>query len=113
MGLGDILNKLGLAEISADSKFRPRSTPESSAAHLCALTVDTETGDVKIEKYAVAEDCGRIINKAIVEGQLHGAVVHGIGGALLEKLVYDGDGNLLTTSFHGLQHSKFNGQSEY
>ena len=97
--LGELLSRLGLEEISADSKFTPKSIPESSGVHLCAITLDTETGDVRIEKYAIAEDCGRIINKAIVEGQLHGGVVCGIGGALLEKLVYDNDGNLLTTSF--------------
>ncbi|MGI0083534.1 MAG: xanthine dehydrogenase family protein molybdopterin-binding subunit, partial [Nitrososphaerales archaeon] len=99
LGLGEILDRLGLSEISADSKFTPKSTAQSSGAHLCALTLDIETGAVKIERYVVAEDCGRIINKAIVEGQLHGAVAHGVGGSLLEKLVYDADGNLLTTNF--------------
>ncbi len=99
MGLAEILDRLGLKEISADSKFTPKSTPESDAAHLCALTLDTKTGDIRIEKYAIIEDSGRIINKAIVEGQIHGGVVYGIGGALLEKLVYDKDGDLLTTNF--------------
>jgi carbon-monoxide dehydrogenase large subunit len=71
----------------------------SSAAHLCALTLDVETCKVNITKYLVVEDCGRMINKAIVEGQLHGGVVHGIGGALLERLVYDNEGNPLASTF--------------
>ena len=73
--LGELLSRLGLEEISADSKFTPKSIPESSGVHLCAITLDTETGDVRIEKYAIAEDCGRFINKAFVEGQLHGGEV--------------------------------------
>ncbi len=96
--LGEILDKLGLDEISTDLKFASKGTTEhASGVHLCALSLDTETGVARIEKYVVADDCGRIINKAIVEGQLHGGVVNGVGGALLEKLVHDGDGNLLTT----------------
>jgi aerobic carbon-monoxide dehydrogenase large subunit len=98
--LDEVLDRLQLSELSAESKFAVRgSEAYSSAAHLCAVVLDTETGRVRIEKYAVAEDCGRIINKAIVEGQIHGGVLCGVGGALLEKLVYDDDGNLLTTSF--------------
>jgi CO/xanthine dehydrogenase Mo-binding subunit len=71
----------------------------SSGVHLCALTLDVELGKVKIEKYFVVEDCGRMINKTIVEGQLHGGVLHGSGGALLERLAYDEEGNLLSSTF--------------
>ncbi|HZW57518.1 MAG TPA: xanthine dehydrogenase family protein molybdopterin-binding subunit [Nitrososphaerales archaeon] len=100
IGLGEIVDKLGMSEISADSKFAAKSTAShSSGVHLCALSLDTETGMVRIEKYVIVEDCGRIINKAIVEGQLHGGVISGVGGALLEKMVYDNDGNLLTSDF--------------
>jgi aerobic carbon-monoxide dehydrogenase large subunit len=99
MGLGEIIERLGLAEISADSKYSVRSMAHSSGVHLCALTLDTETGLARIERYAVAEDSGRIINKAIVEGQLQGGVINGVGGALLEEMAYDDNGNLLTTNF--------------
>ncbi len=71
----------------------------STGAHLCAVTLDAETGMVKIWKYVVVEDCGRMINEAVVEGQLQGGVVHGVGGALLEELDYDEEGNLLSTNF--------------
>ena len=53
-------------------------------------------------RYIVSEDCGRMINPNVVEGQIFGGVVQGIGGVLLEDFVYDGDGNPLTTHVHGL-----------
>jgi aerobic carbon-monoxide dehydrogenase large subunit len=100
IGLGEFVDKLGMSQISAESNFAAKSTmSHSSGVHLCAVSLDAETGKARIEKYVIAEDCGRIINKAIVEGQLHGGVINGLGGALLEQLVYDNDGNLLTTSF--------------
>jgi len=71
----------------------------SSGVHVCALTLDTELGTVKIVKYVVVEDCGRMINRQIVEGQLEGGVVHAVGGSLFEKLAYDDHGNLLTGTF--------------
>ena len=97
--LKEAAKKLPSGKISASSKFKLRSMTYSSAAHVCALTLDVETCKVNITKYLVVEDCGRMINKAIVEGQLHGGVVHGIGGALLERLVYDNEGNPLASTF--------------
>jgi carbon-monoxide dehydrogenase large subunit len=97
--LTDILAKQHIDEISGDSVFNLGAMAYSSGVHLCALTLDVELAKVKVVKYLVVEDCGRMINKTIVEGQLHGGVVHGIGGALLERLVYDEDGNLLNSLF--------------
>jgi carbon-monoxide dehydrogenase large subunit len=94
----EILEKLGLTEISAESAYRLSSMDYSSGVHLCALTLDVELGKVKIVKYVLVEDCGRMINKTIVEGQLHGGVIHAVGGALFEKLAYDDQGNLLTST---------------
>ena len=71
----------------------------SSAMHAAHVEVDTETGEVAVLDYAVVEDCGTIVNPTIVEGQIHGGVAQGIGGALLEHLVYDSRGQLVTTSF--------------
>ena len=96
--LAQILEKLGPGEISAESRFRLASMDYSSGVHLCALTLDVELGKAKIVKYVVVEDCGRMINKTIVEGQLHGGVIHAVGGALFEKLAYDDQGNLLTST---------------
>jgi len=71
----------------------------SAAAHVAVVQVDLETFEVKVLRYAVVHDCGREINPMIVEGQVHGATVHGIAAALLEEFVYDEQGQLLTTSF--------------
>ncbi len=70
----------------------------TNGAHLAVVRVDVETGEVRLLTYAVVEDCGRIINPAIVDGQVRGGVAQGIGGALYEECVYDGAGQLLTTS---------------
>ena len=63
------------------------------------VEVDPATGEVKIIKYAVHHDCGRMINPMIVEGQIRGGVAQGVGGALYERIVYDGEGQPLTTTF--------------
>jgi CO/xanthine dehydrogenase Mo-binding subunit len=69
------------------------------AVHLCEVAVDTETGKIAIERYLVAADIGRAINPLIVEGQIVGGVVMGLGGTLLEELAYDADGQFQTGSF--------------
>jgi carbon-monoxide dehydrogenase large subunit len=66
--------------------------------HVAVVEVDPDTGRVALKRYALVEDCGRVINPMIVEGQIHGAVAQGIGEALLESVVYDGDGQLLTAT---------------
>lgn len=68
------------------------------AAHLARVAVDPETGQVRVLDYLAAQDVGRAINPAEVEGQIHGGVVQGIGWALLEGMLYDEDGQLLTST---------------
>ena len=63
------------------------------------MEVDTETGMVKIRKYACVDDVGTIVNPLIVEGQVHGGLAQGIAQALYEEAVYDADGNLTTGTF--------------
>ena len=70
----------------------------TNAVHVAKVEVDPATGRVRLLDYVVAHDCGRVINPRIVEGQVHGGVAQGIGGALLEELVYDEQGQLLTGS---------------
>ncbi|HET9716970.1 MAG TPA: xanthine dehydrogenase family protein molybdopterin-binding subunit [Pseudolabrys sp.] len=70
----------------------------SNACHVAIVNVDIETGHVKVEKFLVAEDAGRIINPMIADGQVHGGVAQGIGNALLEEIVYDEAGGILTAS---------------
>lgn len=71
----------------------------ANATHACTCEVDTQTGKVTLLRYIVSEDVGPMINPAIVEGQIAGGTVQGIGGALMENLVYDDDGNPLATTF--------------
>jgi len=71
----------------------------ASAAHAAHVELDSETGAVRILRYVVVEDCGTIVNPLIVDGQVHGGVAQGIGGALYEDLVYDDAGNLVAGSF--------------
>jgi len=70
----------------------------SNACHLAVVEVDIETGGVRIERFMVVEDAGRLINPMIVDGQIHGGVAQGIGNALLEEILYDERGNILTAS---------------
>jgi len=67
--------------------------------HVAVVEVDADTGCVRLLRYAIAYDIGRAVNPMIVDGQLVGALAQGIGGALFEELVYDEQGQLLTTTF--------------
>jgi 2-furoyl-CoA dehydrogenase large subunit len=71
----------------------------SAAAHVALVEIDPGTFEITVRRYGVVHDCGHKINPLIVEGQVHGATVHGIAAALLEEFVYDDSGQLLTTSF--------------
>ena len=71
----------------------------ANASHVCTCEVDVTTGAVTNDRYIVSEDCGPMINPNVVEGQIAGGSVQGIGGALFEHLVYDEDGNPLATTF--------------
>jgi carbon-monoxide dehydrogenase large subunit len=83
--------------ISESATYDPPGT-FSNACHAVIVAVDVETGGVKIERYVVAEDAGRLINPMIADGQVHGGVAQGIGNALLEEIIYDEDGNILTAT---------------
>jgi aerobic carbon-monoxide dehydrogenase large subunit len=71
----------------------------SGGSHCAIVEVDAETGLVTVERYVVAEDCGALINPAIVEGQIRGGVAQGIGAVLLERSAYDEDGNFQSATF--------------
>ncbi|MCV7282483.1 xanthine dehydrogenase family protein molybdopterin-binding subunit [Mycolicibacterium flavescens] len=71
----------------------------ANATHACTCEVDIETGRVTLTRYIVSEDVGPMINPNVVEGQIAGGTVQGIGGALLEDMVYDADGNPLSSTF--------------
>jgi len=70
----------------------------SNACHVAIVEVDADTGRVVVERYVVAEDAGRLINPMIAEGQVHGGIAQGIGNALLEEIIYDENGSILTAN---------------
>jgi carbon-monoxide dehydrogenase large subunit len=85
-------------ELEVTKIYDPVFGTTSSATHIVALEIDPKTYKVTIHRYVVAEDCGRVINPMIVDGQIHGGVAQGIGAALYEEVVYDETGQLLTAS---------------
>jgi carbon-monoxide dehydrogenase large subunit len=85
--------------LEATHAFDPPSLTFSSGTHVCEVEIDPETGYLTIPRYTIVEDCGRVLNPRIVEGQLHGATAQGLGGALFEQVVYDRDGQCLSATF--------------
>lgn len=86
------------AGLAAREVFDPPAIAFSYAAHAAMVEVNPATGQVGVRRYVVAHDCGTVVNPVLVEGQLHGGVVQGIGAALQEELCYDEAGQLLTTT---------------
>jgi aerobic carbon-monoxide dehydrogenase large subunit len=76
--------------------FDPRREAWGYGAHVCVVSINRETGEPKIEKLVLVDDCGVLINPMIVEGQIHGGVAQGLGEALREQMVYSEDGQVLT-----------------
>ena len=70
----------------------------TNGAHLAVAEVDVETGKVRVLRYVAVDDCGRIVNPALVEGQIAGGIAQGLGGALSEHCVYDDAGQLLSAT---------------
>jgi aerobic carbon-monoxide dehydrogenase large subunit len=86
--------------LEATVRFRPERFPTwSNATHLCVVEIDRDTCIPRVLRYIVSEDCGPMINPTVVDGQIFGGVVQGLGGALLEDFVYDEAGNPLTATF--------------
>ena len=83
--------------LTAAATYDPAGT-FSNACHAALVEVDPETGGVAVDRFVVVEDAGILMNPMIVDGQLHGGVTQGIAGALYEEIVYDEEGNILTTS---------------
>ena len=85
--------------LDADATYDPVNFNFPHGTHLCAVEVDTETGQVSMRKYACCDDIGNIINPLIVAGQVHGGLVQGIAQALWEEAVFDDSGTLVSGSF--------------
>ena len=85
--------------LAAACDYQPPAITYTNGAHVAEVEVDLETGQVRLTRYIVVHDCGRMINPMMVEGQVHGAVVHGIGMTLYEWMRYDDDGQPQTVTF--------------
>ncbi len=86
-------------ELEATGHYDAGGGTYSNGSHAGIVEVDPDTGTFRILRYCVVEDCGTMINPMVVEGQVHGGVAQGLGGAAYEELVYGTDGQLLTSSF--------------
>ena len=82
---------------SQESAPQGRSFP--SGAHVCEVEIDPETGMIEVPLYIGVDDCGRVINHTLVEGQMHGGIMQGLGEVIYEECIYDDNGQLLTGSF--------------
>ena len=85
--------------LAASCDFQPEAMTYTSGTHICEAEVDIGCGQVTLSRYVVVHDCGRMINPLMVEGQVLGAVAHGIGATLYEWMRYDSNGQPLTASF--------------
>ena len=85
--------------LNACTYFNPETVTWAFGAQAAAVEVDVETCEMRILKYAAIHDCGQPINPMVVDGQLHGGIAQGLGGAMMEEVVYDSTGQLLAGSF--------------
>lgn len=86
-------------DLRIEERFQVPGMSYPSGCHLCEVEVDPDTGVVRLDRYVVVSDPGRVINPLLASGQLHGGIAMGVGQALMEATVYDGDGQLLSGSF--------------
>ena len=82
--------------MDATRRFEPPNFVFPFGTHVCVVEVDAQTGEVKVVKYLAVDDCGRLLNPMIAEGQVHGGIAQGLAQALFEEVVYDERGQLLT-----------------
>jgi aerobic carbon-monoxide dehydrogenase large subunit len=106
---GEHLPKGQAPGLEATSRFKSEGTTFPFGSHVCVVEIDRETGRVRIVRYVAVDDCGKVINPLLVDGQIHGGIAQGVSQALLEAVVYDGQGQLLTgtLSDYGIPHADF------
>jgi carbon-monoxide dehydrogenase large subunit len=85
--------------LEATYYYVPPTVTWSSGTHVAAVEVDEETGFIRVLRYVTVDDCGRMLNPTVVEGQVHGGVALGLGNTLLEEVVYDEDGQVQTGTY--------------
>jgi carbon-monoxide dehydrogenase large subunit len=85
--------------LNAAGSFSSEPPNYPNGCHTCEVEIDQETGAVAVVRYAAVDDVGRVLNHLLCEGQIHGGVAQGVGQALMEQIVYNADGQLVTGSF--------------
>ena len=78
--------------------YAPTNSVFPFGTHIAMVEVEKETGVVKLLKYFAVDDVGKVLNPLIVEGQVHGGVVQGLGQAMIEQVIYDANGQLITST---------------
>jgi len=82
--------------LSATYFFEPKNFTFPFGTHICVVEIDKDTGEIKIVRYIAVDDCGKVINPLLVDGQVHGGILQSIGQAMYEEVVYNEDGQLVT-----------------
>jgi carbon-monoxide dehydrogenase large subunit len=85
--------------LEASGTFAAEPSNYPNGCHVCEVEIDPETGHVTLVRYAAIDDVGKVMNKLLCEGQIHGGVAQGVGQALMEAIVFDSGGQLVTGSF--------------
>jgi carbon-monoxide dehydrogenase large subunit len=96
---GAVLGPGDVPGLEAQGFFAPERATWASGQHAAIVEIDVATGDLRFVRYVVVHDCGTLINPTIVEGQIHGGVAQGIGGAFYERLYFDDNGQLVNANF--------------
>lgn len=94
----NLANGAPIEGLAAWRDFNPSGSAFSSGTHIAIVSIESDTGDVQIERYVAVDDGGRILNSYLAEAQIHGGLAQGIGQALYEEVVYDEEGQLLTST---------------
>ena len=85
--------------LEANRFFKPEGETFPFGMHLAVVEIDRDTGKVRLRRYLAVDDCGRVLNPLIVDGQRHGGIAQGVGQALIEEVIYDDTGQLATSTF--------------
>ena len=85
--------------LEASGTFAAEPPNYPNGCHICEVEIDPATGEVRLDRYAAVDDVGKVMNRLLCEGQIHGGVAQGVGQALMERIVFDKDGQLVTGSF--------------
>ncbi len=92
------VNQAPIEGLAAWRDFASQGAAYASGTHVAVIEIDSETGEVRILTYVAVDDCGRVLNHYLAEAQIHGGLAQGIGQALYEEVIYDQEGQLLTST---------------